>query len=54
MYKFSISRLDVEHLEEICQDIAEQYRTNATNMALFCMTLTPEDNPPSKKSRAIL
>jgi len=52
MYKFSIMRLDTEHLEEVCQDIAEQYRTNATNMALFSMSLAPEGNPPADKATA--
>lgn len=50
MYKFSIMKMDVEHLEEVCQDIAEQYKTDATNMALFNMTLTPEGDPAADKA----
>ena len=50
MYKFSIMHLDLDYLEDICKDIAEQYRTKATNMVLFNMTLSPEDNPPADKA----
>lgn len=41
--------LDTEHIEEICQDIKEQYEGGVASCALFSMTLVPEGNPPSDK-----
>ena len=50
MYNYSIMALDTDHLEEICQDIKEQYRQGVTDCALFCMTLMPEGTPPVPKA----
>ena len=45
LHLYTIMPLDVEHLEEICEDIREQYETGVTTCALFSMTLVPEGNP---------
>ena len=50
MHNYSIMALDTEHLEEICQDIKEQYETGVTSCALFMMKLVPEGNPPAYKA----
>lgn len=48
-YDFSIMPLDERYVEEICNDIKDQYEKGIANLALFCMTLVPEDNPPKNK-----
>ncbi|MBO5312669.1 MAG: hypothetical protein J6B29_01755 [Clostridia bacterium] len=53
LYSYSIMNLDTEHLEEICQDIKEQYEAGIADCALFSMTLVPEGNPPSDKVSAL-
>lgn len=50
MYLYSIVSLDTDHLEEICQDIKEQYEQGVANFALFNMTLVPEGDPPIPKA----
>ncbi len=49
LYSYSIMPLDINHIEEICQDIKEQYESGVASCALFQMTLVPEGNPPSNK-----
>ncbi len=49
LHSYSIMPLDVSHLEEICQDIKEQYESCVCFCALFSMTLVPEGNPPADK-----
>ena len=39
-----------EHLEEVAQDIREQYEKGIADCALVCMTLTPEADPPIGKA----
>ena len=50
MKNYTIMPLDVEHLEEVCQDIKAQYDQGIANCALFSMTLVPEGNPPIDKA----
>ncbi|MBQ8840413.1 MAG: hypothetical protein IJ004_03720 [Clostridia bacterium] len=50
LYSYSIMPLDTDHIEEICQDIKEQYDSGVASCALFSMTLVPEGNPPSDKA----
>lgn len=52
MHLYSIMTLDLvnEHLEEICQDIREQYESGAADCALMMMTLVPEGDPPVDKA----
>ena len=45
MFNYSIMPLDTEHVEEICQDIKEQYESGVSNCALFYVKLVPEGNP---------
>lgn len=47
---YSIMPLDTEHIDEICQDIKEQYESGVCSLALFSMTLVPEGNPPADKA----
>ncbi len=49
LFSYTIMPLDVEHLEEICQDIKQQHEKGIASMALFKMTLVPEGNPPADK-----
>ena len=42
--------LDTLHIEEICQDIKEQYETGVADMALFMFTLVPEGTPVIPKA----
>lgn len=46
---YSIMPLDLKHIDEICNDIKEQYEKGIATCALFSMTLVPEGNPPSDK-----
>ena len=50
LHSYSIMNPDVSHLDEICQDIKEQYESGVCSCALFKMTLVPEGNPPSDKA----
>lgn len=45
MKNYSIVHLDLNHLEEICQDIKKQYESGVTTMPLFSMSLVAEGNP---------
>ncbi|MBQ3562535.1 MAG: hypothetical protein IJA13_03210 [Clostridia bacterium] len=50
MFNFSIMPLDLEHIEEICQDVKEQYENGTASMALFIMQLVPEGDPVIPKA----
>lgn len=50
MKLYSIMPLNVDHADEICDDIERQYREGIATEALFCMTLTPEGNPVIDKA----
>ncbi|MBO5375100.1 MAG: hypothetical protein J6A54_06630 [Clostridia bacterium] len=50
LHSYTIMPLDINHLEEICQDIKEQYEGGVASCALFSMTLVPEGNPPADKA----
>ena len=50
MYLYSIMALDTEHLEEICQDIRNQYENGVANCALFMVMLVPEGSPAIDKA----
>ena len=52
MYTYSIMPLDVEHLDEICEDVKYQYEKNIATCPLFIMYLHPEGNPPIEKVTA--
>jgi len=45
MQLFTIMSLDLEHIDEICQDIKEQIETGVATMALFLFKLVPDGNP---------
>ena len=48
---FSIMGLHTDHVQEICEDIKNQYESGVTSCALFNMTLVPEGNPPKDKAK---
>ena len=48
-YDFTIMPLDERYVEEICNDIKEQYEKGIAKLALFMMTLVPEGVPPKNK-----
>ncbi len=49
LHSYTIMIPDLNHIEEICQDIKMQYESGVCSCALFEMTLVPEGNPPSDK-----
>ncbi len=53
LFSYTIMPLDLEHLEQVCQDIKEQYESGIADCALFSMTLVPEGNPPSNKAEIL-
>jgi len=50
MHRYSIMPLDVEHLEEVCLDIKQQYEVGAADLALFMFKLVPEGDPVIPKA----
>lgn len=50
MYNYSIMPLNMAHIDEVCNDIAKQYKDGVADLALFKMTLTPEGNPVIDKA----
>ena len=53
LHLYSIMIADVEHIDEICEDIKYQYENGITTCALFNMSLVPEGNPPVNKALAL-
>lgn len=51
MHLYSIMPLDVEHVEEICLDVKNQYEQGVCDCALFMMKLVPEGTPPIDKAK---
>lgn len=45
MFNYSIIPLDIEHVDEICEDIRQQYEKGVSSCALFCFKLVPEGAP---------
>lgn len=50
MKNYSIMPMFSDHLEEICQDVQEQYKSGTATLALFMMTLVPEGDPVIDKA----
>ena len=50
MLNYSIMRLDVNHVDEYCEDIRYQIENGISTMPLFNMTLTPEGDPAIDKA----
>ena len=50
MKLYSIMPLNVDHADELCDDVERQYRDGVATEALFSMTLTPEGNPVIDKA----
>ncbi|MBO5224726.1 MAG: hypothetical protein J6C23_09475 [Clostridia bacterium] len=48
---YSIMALDVDHIDEICNDINWQYETGVANCVLFMFKLVPEGNPLINKAK---
>lgn len=42
---YSIMKFNDDYLEEICEDIINQYKTGVCTLPMFCMTLVPEGDP---------
>ncbi|MBE6625146.1 MAG: hypothetical protein E7622_05820 [Ruminococcaceae bacterium] len=51
LFSYTIVYPDLEHLEEICQDIKAQVDAGVADCPLFELTLVPEGNPPVDKAR---
>lgn len=46
MFNYSIISLkDVDHVDEVCEDIKLQYEKGVSSCALFIFTLVPEGDP---------
>ena len=50
MKLYSIMPLDLDHADQICDDIERQYKEGIATEALFCMPLTPEGDPVIDKA----
>ena len=50
LHLYSIMPLDIDHIDEICEDIRLQYETGVASCPLFSCTLVPEGNPPADKA----
>lgn len=50
MKNYSIVPMFDDHVEELCQDIKEQYETGTATLAMFIMTLVPEGDPVIDKA----
>ena len=53
MQLFTIMPIDINHIDEICEDIKYQYENGIADCALFKMTLHPEGNPPAPKAEIL-
>jgi len=53
LHLYTIVLLDTDHIDEICEDIKNQYETGVATCALFKMTLVPEGNPPVNKAKIL-
>ncbi len=51
LHTYSIMPLITEYLDEICEDIKNQYEQGISTCPLFSMTLTPEDSPAVNKAK---
>lgn len=52
LHLYTIMPLDTAHIDEICEDVYEQYQNGVATAALFCMKLVPEGDPPVDKANA--
>ncbi len=50
LHLYSIMRLDMDHVDEVCEDIRQQYEAGVTTYPLFRMTLVPEGDPVVDKA----
>ncbi len=50
---YSIMKFNDDYVEEICQDIIEQYRTGVCSLPMFNMTLVPEGDPLIDKAEEL-
>ncbi len=50
MLNLSIMPLDIKHVDEICEDIAEQQRSGVSTHAMFQMKFNPEGTPAVDKA----
>lgn len=48
---YSIMNLDVQHVDEICNDIKNQYETGVADCVLFMFKLVPEGDPLINKAK---
>ena len=53
MFNYSMMPLNVDHVDEICEDIRRQYADGVADCALFIMTLVPEGNPAIDKAELL-
>lgn len=50
MINLSVMPLDIDHIEEVSEDIIEQQRSGATTHAIFMMKFNPEGTPAANKA----
>lgn len=46
LHLYSVAKLDMDHIDEICEDIRQQYETGVATMVLFTITFAPEGRTP--------
>lgn len=49
--RFSIMPLDTNNIDDLCEDIRNQFELGIIDCALFCMSLHPEKTPPVDKAK---
>lgn len=50
MHKYTIMPMDIDHINEICEDIRQQYAEGIADLALFMVKLVPEGDPVLPKA----
>ena len=50
MYLLSMTPLDTDHVDEICEDLINQQKTGVSTHAMMMMYFAPEGTPPVNKA----
>ncbi|MBQ4087355.1 MAG: hypothetical protein IJC78_03825 [Clostridia bacterium] len=50
MHRYSVVYFDMNHVDEMVEDIVRQYDEGIADMVIFGMPLVPEGNPPADKA----
>ena len=50
MKLYTVMAMDTSHIDQICEDVKNQYENGVANCALFMIKLVPEGNPVIDKA----